>query len=394
LRYSIDLCDERRIRVLSIMEADFVTGPAKNLIEFAQRAREKKEGRPAVELSVAGYRRGDDAESAFVQAARRAGLTMDVIHESGRFDSSVVGQIKRIVAARNPDIVQTHNVKSHFFLRWSGVWHERAWLAFHHGYTAEDFKMRCYNAANRWSLRAARHVVTVCGPFVEQLVRQGVRRESITVLHNSVQPYQTARPAAIHEARALVPAPEGTPIIVSIGRLSREKGHVDLLGALAMVRTAGVAFHAVFVGEGVERERIEAVRARLGLQKQVTLAGLQHDVRPYYAMAQIAVMASHSEGSPNALLEAMAAGLPIVATRAGGIPEIATHEETALLVETRQPKAIAQAIQRLLEDPALRERLSTQAKSAAECYSPDAYRRSLTTIYERVLGSTAKGGRC
>jgi glycosyltransferase involved in cell wall biosynthesis len=82
----------------------------------------------------------------------------------------------------------------------------------------------------------------------------------------------------------------------------------------------------------------------------------------------------------------MAAELPIVATRAGGIPEIATHEETALLVEAHRPEAIAQAIQRLLRDPVLRERLSTRAKSAVECYSPDAYRRSLTTIYERVLG--------
>jgi glycosyltransferase involved in cell wall biosynthesis len=373
------------------MEADFVTGPAKNLIEFAQRAREKDKGMPAVDLSVAAYRRGEDAESAFIQAARRADVTVDIIHERGRFDRSVVGQVRRIVAERNPDIIQTHNVKSHFFLRWSGLWHERAWLAFHHGYTAEDFKMRCYNAANRWSLRAPRHVITVCGPFVEQLVGQGVPRASITVLHNSVRPFPPVRAEVVREARALLPVPEDTPLIVSIGRLSREKGHVDLLEALAQVRAAGAAFHGVFVGEGVERNRIEATRSRLGLENQVTLAGLQHDVRPYYAMAQIAVMASHSEGSPNSLLEAMAAGLPIVATRVGGIPEIATHEESALLVNAQQPAALSRAIQRLLKDAGLRERLSAAAKSAAAGYSPDAYRRSLTAIYQRVLGA-AKGG--
>lgn len=376
------------------MEADFVTGPAKNLIEFAQRARETDRELPVVELSVAAYRRGSEPESAFIQAARRADLTVDIINERGRFDRSVIEQVRRIAAARDPDIIQTHNVKSHFFLRCSGLWHERAWLAFHHGYTTEDFKMRCYNAVNRWSLRAPRHVVTVCGPFVEQLVGQGIPRKSISVLHNSIQPFPPVSPDAVRKARASLSAPDNTPILVTIGRLSPEKGHVDLLESLAAVRAAGEkAFHAVFVGEGIERERIEVARARLGLGEHVTLAGLQHDVRPYYAMAQIAIMASHSEGSPNALLEAMAAGLPIVATRVGGIPEIATHEETALLVEARQPHAIAQAIRRLLKDPALRERLSARAKAAAGSYSPEAYRRSLTAVYQHLLGATARGGR-
>jgi len=376
------------------MEADFVTGPAKNLIEFAQRARETDRELPVVEFSVAAYRRGSEPESAFIQAARQADLTVDIINERGRFDRSVIEQVKRIATARDPDIIQTHNVKSHFFLRWSGLWHERAWLAFHHGYTAEDFKMRCYNAVNRWSLRAPRHVVTVCGPFVEQLVGQGVPRGSISVLHNSIQPFPPVSPDAVRKARAALPAAEGTPILVTVGRLSREKGHVDLLEALAMVRAAGGKFfHAVFVGEGIERERIQAARARLGLEEHVTLAGLQHDVRPYYAMAQITIMASHSEGSPNALLEAMAAGLPIVATRVGGIPEIATHEETALLVEARQPRAMAQAIQRLLKDRSLGERLAARAKAMSTSYSPEAYRRSLTAVYQRLLGATAKGGR-
>jgi glycosyltransferase involved in cell wall biosynthesis len=109
-------------------------------------------------------------------------------------------------------------------------------------------------------------------------------------------------------------------------------------------------------------------------------------------MAQIAIMASHSEGSPNALLEAMAAGLPIVATRVGGIPEIATHEETALLVGARRPHAMAQAIQRLLKDRGLRDRLSARAKATAASYSPEAYRRSLTAVYQRAWRD-GKGGR-
>jgi glycosyltransferase involved in cell wall biosynthesis len=375
------------------MEGDFVTGPAKNLIEFAQRARDSAADLPAVELSIGAYRRGREAESAFIQAARSAGIAVDVIPERGRFDRSAITEIRRIAGAREPDIIQTHNVKSHFFLRLSGLWQERAWLAFHHGYTAEDFKMRCYNSVNRWSLRAPRHVVTVCGPFVEQLVRQGIQRERITVLHNSVKPFQTLDDEKIRLVRASIPAAENTPILISIGRLSHEKGHLDLLNALALLREWKCVFHAVFVGEGVERPRIEAARERLGLQQHVTLAGLQHDVRAYFRMAQAAVIASHSEGSPNALLEAMAAGLPIVATSVGGIPEIARDGESALLVEPHNPEALAQAIRRVLQSSDLRNSLSACAQAKVVTYSPVSYYRALVGIYQRVLALPAEDQR-
>jgi glycosyltransferase involved in cell wall biosynthesis len=118
----------------------------------------------------------------------------------------------------------------------------------------------------------------------------------------------------------------------------------------------------------------------------VTLTGLQRDVGPYYAIADMVVMPSHSEGSPNALLEAMIAGAPVVATRAGGIPEIAMHEETAILVESRDPEGLATAIHGLLHDPEKRRRLGEKARMVARTeYSPEAYRRSLGQIYAQVL---------
>lgn len=370
------------------MEADFVTGPAKPLLEFAARSRQEQDGLPGVDLSIVAYLRGSQPETAFIQAGREAGIAVDILRECGRFDGSVAAQLRRIVAARNPDIVETHNVKSHFFLRFSGLWRERPWLAYHHGYTAEDLKMRCYNAVNRWSLRAARHVVTVCGPFVDTLVRQGIPRERISVQHNAVEAPGPASEEAVRAAWAKLTAVEGTPILVSIGRLSREKGHVDLLEALTKLRERTTSFHLVIVGEGPERARIEAARRRLSLESHVTLTGLQYDVRPYYALADVVVLPSHSEGSPLVLLEAMSAARPIVATRVGGVPEIVTNEETALLVAPRDAEAMARALARMLSDQALRARLAACAQVVAlTSYSPRAYRRARTGLYERLLAA-------
>jgi len=376
---------QRRIRVVSIMEADFVTGPAKNLIEFGQRAR------LGVDLSVVAYLRGEQGETEFIRTARGAGLRVDLVHERGRFDLSIASKLRELVRLRAADIVQTHNTKSHFFLRYSGIWRERPWVAFHHGYTTPDLKMRLYDQTDRWSLRAARHLVTVCGPFADQLARRGISRDRISVRHNSVTEPVPVSEAEVRRVRSELHLAEGTPVLVSIGRLSQEKGHADLIQALPELRESGLEFHLVIVGEGPERGRIEEQVRRLNLASRVTLAGLQHDVRPYYALANLVALPSHSEGSPNVLLEAMIHGRGIVATRVGGVPEIATDEETALLVPARDPAALGRAIGRMLKDQSLRERLAARAREvAAAAYSPEAYCRSMVELYER-LAQTAAG---
>src|SRR5947209_10387722 len=162
-----------RIRAVSIMEAQFVTGPAKNLLEFAVRARVPPPGCPAVDLSIVTYHRDpatEPGENPFIAAANQAGVPVDVIHERGRFDRSIISQIKAILDQRHPDIVQTHNSKSHFLMRYSGLFRTNRWLAFHHGYTATDVKMRLYHQLDRWSLRVPENLVTVCGPFQRQLI--------------------------------------------------------------------------------------------------------------------------------------------------------------------------------------------------------------------------------
>jgi glycosyltransferase involved in cell wall biosynthesis len=98
-------------------------------------------------------------------------------------------------------------------------------------------------------------------------------------------------------------------------------------------------------------------------------------------MANLFVLPSHSEGSPNVLLEAMAAGLPIIATAVGGVPEIVRNGEEAVLVEKQNPKVLAQAIARVLQDNKLQRQLAEAAQHRIQAYSPAAYCRSILSIY-------------
>jgi glycosyltransferase involved in cell wall biosynthesis len=246
--------------------------------------------------------------------------------------------------------------------------------------------MRLYNQLDRCSLPAADRVITVCQPFADSLARTGVERARIRVLPNSIDPDRRASEQEAHALRRKLDIADNERVILSIGRFSREKGQIDLIRAadhLAQLHP-GLRFRLVLAGEGPERERVE--RAAAELSGRAVFVGHQRDLRPYYSLADLFVLPSYSEGSPNVILEAMAAGVPIVATTVGGVPETVQDQRTALLVPAGNPRALAGAIGRLLTDKPLAARLAANAVAdVKERFSPETYRRSLVGIYQECI---------
>ncbi len=374
------------------MEATTVTGPAKHLINFYTRARAQRpaaDGLPRVEGTIVTFERGGGGEpNEFVAAARDAGIEVDVLEERFRFDTGVIAQLRRVVERRAPDIIETHMIKSHFLVKLSGLGRRLRWVAYHHGYTTTDLKMLVYNQFNRWSLPSADRVITVCEPFAAQLARNGVERAKISVRHNSITPPAPVNEEEVETLRRKLGLSGDERLILSVGRLSREKGHADLVAALGELQRLkpGLNFKLIVVGEGPERVRVESAGEAAGVAARLVFAGHISDVRPFYALADVLALPSHSEGSPLVLLEAMAAGLPVVSTRVGGVPEMVSDEESALLVEPRDALSLAAALGRALEDEGLARTLAANASArAAEHFSPEAQVRSLVEIYSRLV---------
>lgn len=377
------------IRVVALMEATSVTGPAKNLIEFATRARAVQPSLPSVDLSVIAWERGNPSKpNVFIQAAQSAELTVDVLRERRAFDPAVFGQLREIVKKRNPDIIQTHNYKSHLLVWLSGLWKQIPWIGFHHGHTTTSRKVMLYHQLDRFSLPAAWRVVAVCGQFAEQLRRQGLPMEKILVRHNAVTPFTPPEEEKIKQLRQRYGITETPPVVLSVGRLSREKGHADLLRAMASLKSnhPGATFRLVLVGEGPELENLNRLVGELGLIDNVIFCGQQNDVAGFYAIASVVALPSHSEGSPNVLLEAMAAGLPVSATAVGGVPEIAIHQRNALLVEKEDYTELGEAIASLLQDAALAKRLASQAQQdVLALHTPEVHCQALVNLYQECL---------
>jgi glycosyltransferase involved in cell wall biosynthesis len=381
------------VRILAMMEAASVTGPAKNLIGFCQWLKSPEGARTGLTVAIATFDRNarTNESDSFVAAAQRAGIETHLIRERRRFDLGVIPQLREIAAATAPDIIQTHNGKSHLLIRsLPDLRRGRLWFAFEHGQVFSDLKLRLLNQADRLSLRAADRVISVCSAFTPRLEAYGVKNRRIRILHNAA----VVRPAVAETERSALRQRLGIggreTVVLTIGRLSREKGHADLLTALARTSMTG-DWKLVLVGIGPEREALGRLASALGIAGHIVFAGFQQNVAPFFAIADLFVLPSHSEGSSNVLLEAMAARVPIVATAAGGNPEIVLDARTGLLVPVRSPGALAAAMAGLLQDRARALRFSESGYArAVNEFSVEQYRQRLAGYYAEAL----EGLRC
>jgi glycosyltransferase involved in cell wall biosynthesis len=383
------------VRILAMMEAASVTGPAKNLIAFCRWLQSDAGARTHLSVAIATFDRNARAyePDGFAAAARAAGIDTRIIHEAYRFDPGVIAQLRQITAALRPDIIQTHNSKSHLLLKsLPDLRRGRLWFAFQHGHAWPDLKQRLYNQVDRLTLRSADRVVSVCQAFAPRLVAFGVRPERIRVLHNAALPIAPTADSQRAQLRAALGLRAGGPVVLSIGRLSKEKGHADLLRALALLLRPH-EWQLLLVGIGPERAALERLAGSLGLRERVVFAGFHADISGFFSIADVFVLPSHSEGSSNVLLEAMMARVPIVATRAGGNPELVLHEQSALLVAVADPPALAAAIGRLLAEPQLAAQLAAGAAERAVAeFSVERYQQRLAQLYAEALGSTGAAG--
>ncbi|HMG74676.1 MAG TPA: glycosyltransferase [Pyrinomonadaceae bacterium] len=383
------------IKLLTIVEATTINAVAKTVLEFYRSARELNHEQPdfpLIEGCVVTFDRGREINAPpndFVVAARELGLDVEIIPERRRLDLKVIPALRGIVESRGPDIVVTNSVKSHFLVWRSRLWRQHPWVAFHHGYTDTDRKMRVYNRLDRWSLPHADRLVTVCHSFAKELMRStGVSLDKISVQHNAIRRQPSVSTADVTASRRQFRIGADERVVLSVGRLSREKAHIDLLEAFTLLRETkpDISLKLIIVGDGPERARLETVAESLGCKDRVAFAGQVSDVQPFYAMADVFALPSLSEGSPNVLLEAMAANVPIVATAVGGVPEMVSTNESGLLVPPNDPPSLAAALATLLTDKDLAQRLAKEAATLVDTqYTPESYVRSLVEIYSEVI---------
>jgi glycosyltransferase involved in cell wall biosynthesis len=197
----------------------------------------------------------------------------------------------------------------------------------------------------------------------------------------------TPRPAS-PTLRASLGLPEGAPVVASVGRFVAFKGYSHLLEAARLVHQAAPAAHWLLVGDGELRGELESHCRRLGLESRVHFTGWREDVPDLLALCDVFVLPSLGEHFGRVLIEAMAMARVVVATDAGGVPEIVVHGETGLLVPPAQPKPLAGAVLGLLEHPARAARLGAAGRRRAEAtFSLTRHVAAVEALYTELAGT-------
>lgn len=183
----------------------------------------------------------------------------------------------------------------------------------------------------------------------------------------------------------------GPPRIICVARLDPIKAHVDLLAALPPLIARWPALTLDLVGDGPMRATLEDQARALGVEKSVRFLGARTDVPALLAGAHVFVLPSLSEGMPGSVLEAMASGLPVVATRVGGTPEIVEEGRTGLLVDPARPEALSKALSVVIEDPQLAANYGEAgARRARERYTREAFIRRHEAVYEEIVSRSRR----
>ncbi|MBN2370570.1 MAG: glycosyltransferase [Vicinamibacteria bacterium] len=319
------------------------------------------------------------SDGALFERARAAGLFVKPAPFHGELAPGAILDLIRNLRNLRPDIVQAHDPPSLA---------ATAWAARLTGFKRiiatrrVDFPFR--SALSRWKFSSSARVIAVSHAIADVLKRNGVPEKRIRVVYEGV-PGRPALPGGDEALRELG-VPDGAPVVGNVAALTDHKDHDTLLEAAARVLKQVPHARFVVLGEGERRSHLERRILELGLVGRFILAGFRADVDCFWPRFSIFCLSSHMEGLGTSVLDAMAFGLPVVATEAGGIPEAVLDGVTGRVVAARRPDVLANALTELLVRPERCEEFGRAARRRYERRFTDARMIDETLrIYEELM---------
>jgi glycosyltransferase involved in cell wall biosynthesis len=320
------------------------------------------------------------------ERANALGAPLVSITDRGPLDTKVATELLAFCRRERVAIWHGHDYKSNLLgLMLRPFWPMRL-VTTVHGWVHHTRRTPLYYAVDRFCLPFYERVVCVSEDLHHACRKMGVRESRCLLIENAIDTTQFARRTSRNDAKRRLGLDPEVFTIGAVGRLSDEKGFDLLIRAVDRLIRDGHNLALRIAGEGSHRERLEALLAELGQGDRIRLLGFQSDVLPLYEALDLFVLSSLREGLPNVVLEAMALEVPVVSTRIAGIPRVIEDGRNGLLVEPGAIDALAAAIARTINDPALRLQLAREGRATVELNHSFAVRMDMfRALYDELL---------
>ncbi len=368
-----------RIRVLYAIE-DLEVGGAERLLVQTATHLDREHFDPAVCCLTRPGALAEEVEShnvPLVALGKKPGI-----------DFSVALRLASLLRRERFDIIHTHLFTADLWGRMAGL------LAGVGGLVSTEHSLAPWKDKKRIFIdrvldRFTHRIIAVTAAVREHLLRQRVAApDKITVIRNAVDPGNPVTPEERWRVRQELGISPIAPVLGSLGRLAPEKGPEVFLKAAQIVAAQHPDARFLIVGGGSCYAQMEALAQQLGIQDKVIFTGVRTDVRTLLGAMDLFVLPSHTEGMSIALLEAMAASLPVVATAVGGTPDVISHEDNGWLVQPDNPKQMALACGRLIRDEPLRTRLAVAGRQrVVQQFGLETMIERTQSVYRSVLAN-------
>jgi len=368
------------IKILDIIFTDRVSGPARQLFQLIKVIDASRYG-----ISIASTATDAD-KSEFLCEVEKCDIPYHILPQRFFIDPTPITVVCKRIKKQQYDVIQSHGYKSAFIAFFAHYLANIPWVAFLHGHTTENLKVRLYHALEFKLVKHADKIITVSHEMRERLVSRGLPAERTVVIQNALDPQEFAASAKPHLRKKFGVKPD-EKLIGIIGRFSPEKGVDVFLEAFKLLSKSDTSLKAILIGEGLLEAELRNYCSTHQINDRVIFAGYQKDIAEFYPILDMMVMPSRSEGLPNVALEALHFGVPVVATDVGGTSEVIIDGKTGLLVPSERPDLMQAAMSTLFADEGLRCRLIKQGKQhLSENFSPKSRVEKIERIYSELAG--------
>ena len=340
------------VRVLHFVPGGFSGGATQVAVQLVNAARESAAIEPLLVL-----RRKRHADPARIVELRRAGVPLELV--AGWSHAATIAALVGVCKRFKPDVLVAHGFSEHLWGRYAGLLAKVPHLV-HVEHNTRERYTAWRRAQTRWLAKRTDRIVGCSEGVRQALLAMGMPAERTLAIPNGVR----LEPFADADAH---PFAQRIPGIMMVARFSKQKDHATLLHAVALLRDRGLSPPLQFAGGGkdLHRRPLEKLAAELGIAAQVQFPGVVRDVPDRLMAHQVAVLSTHYEGMPLALLEGMAAGCAVVGSAVPGVREVIEDGVDGLLVDESDPVAMADALERLLRNPEQAAAMAANARRVA-----------------------------